>query len=191
MDVRNCDSVKTIFDVKCKTQDTLITFPLKKLFLSELPNLERIWNEDPHGILSMQFLQEIYVSNCKCLTSVFPPSIVRDFEELQILYVENCEVLMAIVAEANPSDPQGTNPKFTFPGLTTLTLWDLPNFKRNDATPTFEVWPFFPSHIPGLVKLTCSHLFLFYIEIFSFHQLSGFFEHEIHTISILCGELNL
>jgi len=32
LEVRNCDYVKTMFDVKFTTQDTLITFPLKKWF---------------------------------------------------------------------------------------------------------------------------------------------------------------
>ena len=50
LEVRNCDSVKTIFDVKY-AQDTL-TFPLKELVLLKLPNLETVWNEDPAEIVT-------------------------------------------------------------------------------------------------------------------------------------------
>ncbi|XP_027905978.1 uncharacterized protein LOC114165592 [Vigna unguiculata] len=99
LQVRNCYSVKTIFDVKSTTQDTSITFPLKTLVLWKLPNLETLWNEDTDG---------------------------------------------------NPGHPEGTNPKLTFPTLTSLTLWDLPNFNHNihDATPTSELI------IPNLEDLT-------------------------------------
>jgi len=106
LEVRNCDSVKTIFDVKCTTQDTT-TFPLKSLVLWKLPNLETVWNEDT----------------------------------------------AQIVTEANPDHPKQTNPKLMFPGVTSLTLWDLPKFKHNtmscihDSTPIFEVWELFPSQL--------------------------------------------
>ncbi|KAK7382050.1 hypothetical protein VNO80_00711 [Phaseolus coccineus] len=83
LEVRNCDSVKTIFDVQCP-QNT-VTVPLKTLVLWKLPNLESVWNEDPSEI----------------------------------------------VTEVNPADPKETNPKLTFPTLTSLTLWDLPKFKHN------------------------------------------------------------
>ncbi|KOM29494.1 hypothetical protein LR48_Vigan707s002600 [Vigna angularis] len=50
LQVRNCDSVKTIFDVKC-VQGTL-TSPLKTLVLWKLPNLETLWNEDTDEIVT-------------------------------------------------------------------------------------------------------------------------------------------
>lgn len=77
--VRNCSYVKTIFDVKCITEDrkmttkgpALIPFPfsLKVLTLEQLPNLENVWNEDPHGILTIELLKQVYVDKCKCLIS--------------------------------------------------------------------------------------------------------------------------
>ncbi|XP_029128020.1 uncharacterized protein LOC114916123 [Cajanus cajan] len=57
LEVRKCDYVKTIFDVS--TEMTTMgppIFPLEILTLSELPNLENIWNGDPHGILSVRTL---------------------------------------------------------------------------------------------------------------------------------------
>jgi len=102
LEVQNCDSVKVIFDdVKCSTQHTLITFPMKNLVLSNLPELEAVWNEDsPHAILCMQHLKEVHVRKCKRLTSVFPASVAKDLE-LEDLVVEECERLVAIVAEDN------------------------------------------------------------------------------------------
>jgi len=109
LEVRNCDSVKAIFDVKCTTEDTLITFPLKNLTLWKLPNLENVWNEDPHGILSMHHLQQVHVEECKRLKSVFPASLAKDVVELKNLMVGKCEGLMTIVAEDN------TNPNLEVP----------------------------------------------------------------------------
>ena len=99
LEVRNCDSVKTIFDVKCTTQDTLITLPLKNLTLSNLSNLENIWSQDPRGILNMHRLQQVHVKECRGLTNVFPASVAKDLVKLEHLVVEDCEELMAIVAE--------------------------------------------------------------------------------------------
>ncbi|RDX82032.1 hypothetical protein CR513_37227, partial [Mucuna pruriens] len=154
LQVGNCDSVKTIFDVKRITQATEaalfpLSFRLKELILEELPNLENVWNEDPHGILCMQLLQQVSVDNCKCLTSLFPASVAKDIVQLEKLVVKHCEELIAIVAEDNAADRKGTNLELMIPCVTSLTLWDLPKFKYNsihwihDATTTFQVFPLF------------------------------------------------
>jgi len=106
LQVRNCDSVKTVFDVQSTTEGTLITFPLKKLVLSKLPNLENVWNEESHGILCMQHLEEVHVEECKGLTSVFPASVAKDLMKLEHLVVEDCEGLTAIVAEKCDEDEE-------------------------------------------------------------------------------------
>ncbi|KAL2625519.1 hypothetical protein AAZV13_07G057800 [Glycine max] len=138
LEVSDCGSVKSIFDI---TQEREITtmglgaaafprplpFSLKKLTLERLPKLENIWNEDPHGILTMQLLQHVKVKNCKCLTSVFPASVAKDLEKL---VVKDCEGLTEIVAEDN-ADPRRANLKLTFPCpcVWSLKLQDLPKFK--------------------------------------------------------------
>ncbi|KAL3008976.1 hypothetical protein AAZX31_07G060900 [Glycine max] len=131
--VRNCGSVKSIFDVKTAMGLGAAAFPrplpfsLKKLTLERLPKLENVWNEDPHGILTMQLLQHVIVEKCKCLTSVFPASVAKD---LEILVVKDCEELMEIVAEDN-ADPREDNLELTFPCpcVRSLKLQGLPKFK--------------------------------------------------------------
>ncbi|XP_029127910.1 uncharacterized protein LOC109802723 [Cajanus cajan] len=144
--VRKCDYVKTIFDVKGITLGTQMTtmgppiFPLEILTLSDLPNLENIWNGDPHGILRMQLVQ-VHVDKCKCLASVFPTSVAKDLEKLEKLDLQQCEGLMEIVAEDNADSRE------TFLPVRSLILCDLPKFKYNgtccthDATTTFEITP--------------------------------------------------
>ncbi|KAL2625540.1 hypothetical protein AAZV13_07G058850 [Glycine max] len=131
--VRKCGSVKSIFDVKTAMGLGAAAFPrplpfsLKKLTLERLPKLENIWNEDPHGILSVQHLQLVIVEKCKCLTSVFPASVAKDLEKL---VVKDCEGLMEIVAEDN-ADPRGANLDLMFPCpcVRSLKLQGLPKFK--------------------------------------------------------------
>jgi len=132
--VRNCNSVKAIFDVKCTTQGRDMTstgetlpFPMKKLTLSQLQNLKNVWNEDPHGILSMLYLQEVHVEDCEGLTSVFPASIAKDIVELKNLVVKNCEGLMTIVAEDN-IDPS-LELMFPCPRVRSLKLQGLSKLK--------------------------------------------------------------
>ncbi|KAL3008978.1 hypothetical protein AAZX31_07G061100 [Glycine max] len=141
LQVSHCGSVKSIFDI---TQEREITtmglgaaafprplpFSLKKLTLERLPKLENVWNEDPHGILTMQLLQHVIVEKCKCLTSVFPASVAKDLVKLEDLFVQDCEELMEIVAEDN-ADPRGANLELTFPCpcVRSLKLQDLPKFK--------------------------------------------------------------
>ncbi|CAJ1950246.1 unnamed protein product [Sphenostylis stenocarpa] len=138
LEVRNCDDVKTIFDVKCITQDTemasmgpTLRLSLKYLILSRLSKLENVWNEDPDGILSMHHLQQIHIEGCDGLTSVFPASVAKDVVKLDELVVNDCKGLMTIVAEDNNTDPSGTKGELTFscPCVRSLELRGLPNFK--------------------------------------------------------------
>jgi len=120
-------SLKAIFDVKCTTKGTSFTFPLKTLTLSNLPNLKNIWNEDPHGILSMHHLQQVHVKECEGLSSVFPTSVARDIKELENLVVEDCQGLITIVTEDNTD--RSLEVKFPCPCVRSLELRGLPKFK--------------------------------------------------------------
>ncbi|KAH1240870.1 Disease resistance protein [Glycine max] len=66
LQVRNCGSVKSIFDVTTTKGAAAfprpLPFSLKILTLERLPKLENVWNEDPHGILTMQLLQHVIVA---------------------------------------------------------------------------------------------------------------------------------
>jgi len=124
LDVRNCDSVKTIFDMTCATQYPM-TFPVKELKLFKLSNLKNVWNKDPTGVISMQHLQEVFVDGCPCLISVFPSSVAKELEELQNLVVKDCDTLMTIVAE----DPSRTNHDLPCPRIRSLRLRRLHKLK--------------------------------------------------------------
>ena len=144
MEVRNCDYVKAIFDVKCTTKGTSFTFPLKKLTLSNFSNLENVWNEDAHEILSMHLLQEVHVEKCKHLKSLFRASVAKDVVELENLLVENCEGLINIVAEDN-ADPS-VELTFPCPCVRSLKLRGLPNFNYFYYSLKSDIYTHLESH---------------------------------------------
>jgi len=134
LEVRNLDSVKTIFDVKFTTQGRDVTymgqtfpFSLKKLNVSKLSNLKNVWNEDPQVILSMHHLQEVCVEECEGLTSLFPASKDKYILKLENLEVKDCKGLMTIFAEDN-IDPR-TKLELTCPFVRSFELEGLPDFK--------------------------------------------------------------
>ncbi|XP_022635603.1 uncharacterized protein LOC106759214 isoform X1 [Vigna radiata var. radiata] len=126
IEVSNCQSVKAIFDVNGEGADMKpISLPLKKLVLNQLPNLEHIWNLNPDEILSLQDLQQVSISNCQTLKSLFPTSVAN---HLVKLHVRACATLVEIFAEADEAI-NGETKQFNFHCLTSLTLWELPELK--------------------------------------------------------------
>ncbi|BAT83721.1 hypothetical protein VIGAN_04091900 [Vigna angularis var. angularis] len=126
IEVSNCQSVKAIFDVNGAAADMKpISLPLKKLILNQLPNLEHIWNLNPDEILSLQDLQQVSISNCQTLKSLFPTSVAN---HLVKLHVRACATLVEIFAVADAAI-NGETKQFNFHCLTSLTLWELPELK--------------------------------------------------------------
>ena len=128
LDIRDCNSLETVFDVKgifvkeiLSTKYTL----MKKLTLSNLPNLKHVWKEDPHKTLSFQNLCEVSVRECQSLKSLFPLSIARDIAQLQDLEVSNCGIEEIVANERGPEEII----KFVFPHLRKLQLRNLLKLK--------------------------------------------------------------
>ncbi|MED6213766.1 hypothetical protein PIB30_096529, partial [Stylosanthes scabra] len=127
LEVRRCNSVEAIFEVK-DTPTNNVVIPLKKLTLEYLPNLRNVWSKDPKGsIISLPCLEEVVVNGCQSITSLFLESVAKD--NLYKLEVKYCEKLVEIVTkEAAAAATHETNKELImFPKLTSLTLHYLPN----------------------------------------------------------------
>ncbi|KAF7840437.1 putative disease resistance protein [Senna tora] len=101
LEVRNCHSIKTIFDVKGMELDkeALTSLPnicLGRLELYRLPNLKCVWTEEHDGINCFQNLQELYVGECENLRNIFVASTAKGLAQLDKLEIESCELLEVI-----------------------------------------------------------------------------------------------
>lgn len=157
IEVSNCQSVKAIFDVKGEGADMKpISLSLKKLILNQLPNLEHIWNLNPDEILSLEDLQQVSISNCQTLKSLFPTSVAN---HLIKLHVRACATLVEIFVEAETAF-EGETKQFNFHCLTSITLWELPELKYLYPGKHTLEWPM----LAHLDIYHCDKLKLFKIE---------------------------
>ncbi|XLU46471.1 hypothetical protein S245_041285 [Arachis hypogaea] len=129
--VRQCDSVKAIFEVTHE-EDTKINSlrsGLKKLTIEQLPNLEHVWDSDPTQQISyFQSFQEVYVHGCNNLQRLFPTSVAEDLNKLEKLEVTECDRLVEIVAK-DEVVVEGAPKEFALQSMTSIKLWSLPELK--------------------------------------------------------------
>jgi len=127
LEVRDCDSLETVFDVKdIQSKEKLVkqTAQLKNLTLSSLPKLMHIWNEDPHEIISFGKLEIVDVSECRSLLNIFSLSLCQDLGHLEKLRIEACGVEGIVAMEEGPMKIS-----FRFPQMNELELVGLTNLK--------------------------------------------------------------
>lgn len=123
LQVRKCNSVQAVLD---HTTD-LVSIPLRKLILDQLPNLKHVWNGGSQGSLNLPHLEEVLVDGCENIESLFPASMAND--ELRILEVENCVSLVEIVAKDEVATEEVNTERIIFQSLTLLRLWNLPKLR--------------------------------------------------------------
>ncbi|XP_057754759.1 uncharacterized protein LOC130974044 isoform X1 [Arachis stenosperma] len=137
LEVRNCELVNVIFDVKDITGDKSnmnigqaapLQLALKKLKLENLPNLMHVWSKDPHGLFRLPALQVMHVNGCSSIKSLFPVSVAQDLLNLEIIDVSYCGSLEELF-QPDIGAEEGITIKFLFPCLTVLILGNLQNFK--------------------------------------------------------------
>ncbi|KAL5166939.1 putative disease resistance protein [Glycine soja] len=123
--VHNSDAVQIIFDMdhsEAKTKG--IVSRLKKLTLEDLSNLKCVWNKNPRGILCFPHLQQVVVSKCRTLATLFPLSLARNLGKLKTLKIQICDKLVEIVGKEDVTE-HGTTEMFEFPCLWQLLLYQL------------------------------------------------------------------
>ncbi|MED6165453.1 hypothetical protein PIB30_099688, partial [Stylosanthes scabra] len=130
--VRQCDSVKAIFEVTHEAKDAQINSlrsSLKKLTIEQLPNLEHVWDSDPTQHIScFHSFQQVYVHGCNNLESLFPASVAENLTKLEKLEVTNCDKLVEIVAK-DEAAVEGAPKEFALQSMTSIKLWTLPELK--------------------------------------------------------------
>ncbi|KAK7374191.1 hypothetical protein VNO80_07618 [Phaseolus coccineus] len=127
LQVYGCLYAKVVFDIhdiEMNKTNGMIS-RLKKLDLDQLPNLTRVWNKNPQGIVSFPYLQEVIVSDCSRITALFPSPLVRNLVKLQKLEILGCKSLVEIVGKEDATE-LGTTEMFHFPYLSFFSIYKLP-----------------------------------------------------------------
>ncbi|KAI4353802.1 hypothetical protein L6164_002728 [Bauhinia variegata] len=132
LQVKNCIQAKEIFDINDINMAEIeeVSLSLEILTLDQLPNLLHVWSKDPEGIACFRNLQEVQVTKCNCLKSLFTTSLAKKLAKLEKLTIESCESMEEIVGK-NEAAVESTTTEFVFPWLTLLVLsenWELKFF---------------------------------------------------------------
>ncbi|KAJ4713098.1 Disease resistance protein [Melia azedarach] len=125
LSIWNCTSIEAIFDLhgpNFEDQLSAVTH-LRKLEIIGLPKLKQVWKKDAQKYFCFQNLMKVTLYGCEKLKNVFPASIVGSLLKLESLNISRCGAdEIVFVSEGGA----GTNTKFVFPGVTSLTLQVLP-----------------------------------------------------------------
>ena len=139
--VDSCASLEEVFDLRSlmngKESHVVTTFKLKNMYVWNLQKLKKVWNTNPHGILSFQNLQSVQTRNCPSLKSLFPASVALGLPQLEELKLCYCGV-EEIVAE---EERLGEAPKFVFPKTSSFRLQFLPELKSFYPGRHTSEWP--------------------------------------------------
>ncbi|XP_022720205.1 disease resistance protein At4g27190-like [Durio zibethinus] len=137
--VSDCDSLQQIFEVgglNIKEIHAVDCQP-RELYISEVPKLKHVWNNDPRGILAFQNLRKVVITECPSLKNLFPASIAKDLPQLEFLEVTQCGV------EEIVSAGEGLEKaiRFKFPQVSSLRLRYLNELKCFYPGQHTIVWP--------------------------------------------------
>ncbi|KAF8019947.1 hypothetical protein BT93_G0590 [Corymbia citriodora subsp. variegata] len=112
---------------------------LKRMELSHMDNLSKIWIDGPQETLTFDNLWEMEFQNCRSLDNLFPHWMAISLTQLEKLRVESCEI-KEIVASGDDT-PHSNTTQDLFPKLTSLVLHDMPQLKSfGPNLPTLN-WP--------------------------------------------------
>ncbi|XP_028213987.1 uncharacterized protein LOC114396284 [Glycine soja] len=124
LNVHSSDAAQVIFDIDDTDANTKgMVLPLKNLTLKDLPNLKCVWNKNPQG-LGFPNLQQVFVTKCRSLATLFPLSLAKNLGKLQTLTVLRCDKLVEIVGKEDAME-LGRTEIFEFPCLLELCLYKL------------------------------------------------------------------
>lgn len=121
LQVRNCNKVEVIFGKKLEKGTEEIPSQLKNLTLEGLSKLKHVWEKNYQGNHKFQNLQQVSVSNCEILQTLFQAAaLARTLKKLSKLEINYCKNLLEIIG--NEDVAAGIPEMFEFPCLTSLCL---------------------------------------------------------------------
>jgi len=116
LEVRDSTTVEVLFYMN-DSESMEIASRLRILTLEGLSKLTRVWENNKNGVLIFPNLQQVVVSDCKKLKTLFPSSQVKNFKSLKGIKINFCDELREIVEKEEDREE-----KFVLPCLEKLNL---------------------------------------------------------------------
>ncbi|XP_048234818.1 probable disease resistance protein At4g27220 isoform X2 [Ricinus communis] len=126
--VRRCSDLQEVFELhRLNEVNANLLSCLTTLELQELPELRSIWKGPTHNV-SLKNLTHLILNNCRCLTSVFSPSLAQSLVHIRTIYIGCCDQIKHIIAE-KVEDGEKTFSKLhlqplSLRNLQTLTIYE-------------------------------------------------------------------
>ncbi|KAK7333764.1 hypothetical protein VNO80_30541 [Phaseolus coccineus] len=99
--IEQCKTLEHLFNLNELTPDKdgygKYFTQIKALILTELHQLECIWNKDPVGIFGFENLQMVHIKGCSSLNNLFTASTAEKLTQLYELKLETCQMLEKII----------------------------------------------------------------------------------------------
>ncbi|XP_075649597.1 uncharacterized protein LOC142620043 [Castanea sativa] len=169
LQIRNCNLLEEVFEVRGKNGDEIcdmvVSTQFKVLKLINLPNLKHVWSSGPQAILTFQNLNEVEVSNCKSMKSLFPASVAKSLKQLKKLKIHDCGLEEIVAMEEGLE----TMTKFVFPQLVSLSLELMPDLKCFYPGKHTIEWP----SLKQLMILKCDKVKIVALNELSFPNTDG------------------
>ncbi|XP_048135758.1 uncharacterized protein LOC115745815 [Rhodamnia argentea] len=127
LQVRNCESLEEIFDLKGleAMESTRVLPRLRELNFIGLPKLRQLWNKDLQGTRRFNALSSLILYKCSNLTHAFTPSMAWCLANLEYMEIKECDQMEGVIEE---KEGQGSAmEKIMFPRLGRMILESLPN----------------------------------------------------------------
>ena len=166
LEVCYCGSLQEVFEIQghdYRDTHAVTVIPLKKLYVSHLPKMKRIWNKDPHGIFNFPNLQVASAWECESLQSLFPASVARCLMQLEDLRMVNCGVEEIVSRE----EIAKAAARFVFPKVTRLILRKLPKLKWFCRGVHTSEWPL----LKELKVSGCDQIEIFASKVLNFQEI--------------------
>ncbi|XP_021911828.1 uncharacterized protein LOC110825662 [Carica papaya] len=128
---------------------------LERLLIEEMDNLEKLWNSQlaPDAFSKLDYFA---VWNCKKLLTVFPSNMINRLQRLDRMRVHLCPSLKSIFEPLGAEHPESRSaiPKFVFPQVTVLEIWDIPELRSIYPGMHTTEWPLLKRmHLHGCDKV--------------------------------------
>ncbi|KAB1220431.1 hypothetical protein CJ030_MR3G009891 [Morella rubra] len=184
LEVRHCDSLEVIFQLKgLHVEESKVFNNLTQLQIRDSSKLLHIWKKGALEITGFYNLRILNVDGCDSLKHLFSPSIAKLLVKLEKIKVKNCKEMEEILTKGL-GDEEKTN-AIAFSKVNTLSLENIPKLKCFCVEANASEW----LSLKDLTIVGCNKLKMFVSTTTETQELQGVFI-ESGKFQFIVGDLN-